>query len=86
MKRHSGVRRAHLLIDLAKQTVGSKQASHAYKLHLEQLLEEHAKQLQRIEKEAKDIVERIPYSGKILAITGISAIAFSWCFRRGWRF
>lgn len=41
MKRHSGVRRAHLLIDLAKQTVGSKQATHAYKLHLEQLLEEH---------------------------------------------
>jgi len=80
MKRHSGVRRAHLLIDLAKQTVGSKQATHAYKLHLEQLLEEHdlaTKQLQRIEKEAKDIVERIPYSGKILAITGISSIALA---------
>lgn len=80
MKRHSGVRRAHLLIDLAKQTVGSKQASHAYKLHLEQLLEEHdlaTKQLQRIEKEAKDVVERIPYSGKILAITGISSIALA---------
>ena len=80
MKRHSGVRRAHLLIDLAKQTVGSKQATHAYKLHLEQLLEEHdlaTKQLQRIEKEAKDVVERIPYSGKILAITGISAIALA---------
>ncbi len=78
MKRHSGVRRAHLLIDLAKQTVGSKQATHAYKLHLEQLLEEHdlaTKQLQRIEKEARDVVERIPYAGKILAITGISSIA-----------
>ncbi|GGA16071.1 hypothetical protein GCM10008018_70900 [Paenibacillus marchantiophytorum] len=74
------MRRAHLLIDLAKQTVGSKQASHAYKLHLEQLLEEHdlaTKQLQRIEKEAKDVVERIPYSGKILAITGISSIALA---------
>ncbi|MDF2652624.1 MAG: transposase [Paenibacillus sp.] len=35
MKRHSGVRRAQLLIDLAKRTVGSKQATHAYKLHLE---------------------------------------------------
>ncbi|MBP1967906.1 IS110 family transposase [Paenibacillus aceris] len=80
MKRHSGVRRAHLLIDLAKQTVGSKQATLAYKLHLEQLLEEYdlaTKQLQRIEKEAKEVVERIPYSGKILAITGISAIALA---------
>jgi transposase len=80
MKRHSGVRRAHLLIDLAKQTIGYKQATHAYKVHLEQLLEEHdlaTKQLQRIENEAQEVVERIPYSGKIRAITGISAIALA---------
>jgi transposase len=80
MKRHSGVRRAQLLIELAKRTVGSKQATQAYKLHLEQLLEEYdlaKKQLQRIEDEAKAALERIPYSGKILAISGISAIALA---------
>lgn len=80
MKRHSGVRRAQLLIELAKRTVGSKQATHAYKIHLEQLLEEYdlaKKQLQRVEDEAKSVLERIPYSGKILAITGISAIALA---------
>ena len=80
MKRHSGVRRAQLLIDLAKRTVGSKQATQAYKLHLEHLLEEYdlaKKQLQRIEDEAKAALERIPYTGKILAISGISAIALA---------
>jgi hypothetical protein len=80
MKRHSGVRRAELLIDLAKRTVGSKQATHAYKLHLEQLLEEYdlaKKQLQRIEDEAKAALARIPYADKILSITGISAIALA---------
>lgn len=80
MKRHSGVRRAQLLIDLAKRTVGSKQATHAYKLHLEHLLEEYdlaKKQLQRIEDEAKAALERIPYTGRILAISGISAIALA---------
>lgn len=41
MQRHSGRRRAQLLIGLAKQTVGSKQASYAYKLHLEHLLAEY---------------------------------------------
>ncbi|EPY07491.1 transposase IS116/IS110/IS902 family protein [Paenibacillus alvei TS-15] len=80
MKRHSGVRRAKLLIDLAKQTVGSFQATHAYKLHLQHLLEEYdlaSTQLQRIEDEAKTVLERIPYTGKILAITGVSAIALA---------
>jgi transposase len=80
MKRHSGVRRAKLLIELAKKTVGSTQASHAYKLHLEHLLEEYDlanTQLRRIEAEAKIVLERIPYAGKILAITGISAIALA---------
>ncbi|MDQ0914678.1 IS110 family transposase [Paenibacillus sp. V4I5] len=80
MKRHSGVRRAQSLIDLGKRTVGSKQATHAYKLHLEHLLEEYDlanKQLQKIEDEVKSVLERIPYTGKILAITGISAIALA---------
>lgn len=80
MNRHSGARRAKLLIDLAKLTVGSAQATHAYKLHLEHLLEEYdlaSTQLQRIEEEAKTVLERIPYAGKILAITGVSAISLA---------
>jgi transposase len=80
MKRHSGVRRARLLIDLAKRTVGSTQATHAYKLHLKHLLEEYdlaQTQLQKIEAEAKNVLERIPYTNKILAITGVSAIALA---------
>lgn len=80
MQRHSGRRRAQLLINLAKRTVGSKQASYAYKLHLEHLLEEYDlanAQLQRIEAEAKAVLERIPYAGKILAISGVSSIALA---------
>jgi transposase len=80
MKRHSGVRRAKLLIELAKRTVGSTQATHAYKLHLEHLLQEYdlaTTQLQRIEDEVKGALARIPYAGKLLAITGISATALA---------
>jgi transposase len=40
MKRHSGERRARTLISLAGRSVGSKQATHAYKLHLKQLLDD----------------------------------------------
>ncbi|GGF90730.1 hypothetical protein GCM10010916_05080 [Paenibacillus abyssi] len=41
VKRHAGVHRAEQLIALAKRSVGAKQALHAYKLHLAQLLEEY---------------------------------------------
>jgi hypothetical protein len=80
IKRHSGMRRAKLLIELAKQTVGSSQATQAYKLHLEHLLGEYDfanTQLRRIEAEAKTVLERIPYAAKILVIIGISAIALA---------
>jgi transposase len=80
MKRHSGARRAQLLIDLAKRTVGSKQAAYAYKLHLEHLLAEYdlaSSQLQTIEDEVKTVLEQIPYAGKILAIKGVSVIALA---------
>ncbi|GGG16859.1 hypothetical protein GCM10010916_37120 [Paenibacillus abyssi] len=80
MKRHSGVRRAQLLIDLAKRTVGSKQAASAYKLHLEHLLAEYdlaSSQLQTIEDEVKTVLEQIPYAGKILDIKGVSVIALA---------
>ena len=38
MKRQPGLKKAQLLIELAKRSVGTKQALDAYKLHLEQLL------------------------------------------------
>lgn len=41
MKRHSGDRKARALISLASRSVGSEQATHAYKLHLKQLLDEY---------------------------------------------
>lgn len=80
VKRHAGVRRAELLIELAKRTVGSKQATQAYKLHLEQLLKEYDlanTQLQRIEAEISTVLERIPYTKKILAITGVNATSLA---------
>ena len=54
MKRQPGFKKAHLLIDLAKRSIGTKQALDAYKLHLEQLLEEYdlaTTQLERVEQE-----------------------------------
>ena len=40
MKRQPGLKKAQTLIQLAKSSVGTTQAHDAYKLHLEQLLEE----------------------------------------------
>lgn len=74
VKRHAGVKRAELLISLAKTSVGTTQALHAYKLHLGQLLEEYdlvQRQLQQIEHELRTILERIPYAQKLLEIRGI---------------
>nr|WP_309568601.1 transposase [Paenibacillus sp. sptzw28] len=85
---HSGVRRAKLLINLAKRTVGSTQATHAYKLHLEHLLEEYDlanTQLQRIEAEARrswaySLCEQNPcYSG--VSATSLAGV-LGWCI--GW--
>lgn len=80
MKRHSGFKKAQSLIDLAKSSVGSKQAHEAYKLHLEQLLEEFdlaTAQLERIEKEVTTVLEQITFAKKILAIEGISEISLA---------
>lgn len=41
MKRQSGLKKAHLLIQVARRSVGTRQALDAYKFHLEQLLEEY---------------------------------------------
>lgn len=54
MKRHAGLQRTELFISLAKRSVGVNQALHAYKLHIDQLLEEYdlaQRQLEQIEDE-----------------------------------
>jgi transposase len=80
VKRLAGLRKAQLLIDLAKRSVGPKQALQAYKLHLQQLLEEYdlaQTQLQQVELEIKSVLNRIPYAKKLLAIKGMSTISIA---------
>ncbi|MFJ7513126.1 IS110 family transposase [Peribacillus simplex] len=80
MKRHAGVPKAHSLIDLANKSVGTKKALDAYKLHLKQLLEEYdlaTVQLEAVEQEVTNILMKIPYAEKILAIKGISTITLA---------
>ena len=80
MKRHAGERKARALIALASRSVGSKQATHAYKLHLKQLLDEYdlaCLQLQTVETEIIAVLERIPFAKSMLAVKGISAISLA---------
>jgi transposase len=80
MKRQPGLKKAYQLIDLAKRSIGSHQAHDAYKLHLEQLLEEYdlaTKQLERVEQEVTNVLQRIPFAKKLLAIKGISEISLA---------
>ena len=78
MKRHSGYKKARSLLVLAKRSIGTKQALDAYKLHLEQLLEEYdlaSSQLERVMQEVTNVLEQIPFVNQILAIKGISEIS-----------
>jgi transposase len=80
MRRQPGLRKAQLLIELATHSVGTPQALDAYKLHLEQLLEEFdlaTAQLERVEKEVTEVLKQIPFARKLLAIKGISEIALA---------
>ena len=80
MKRHSGERRAQALIALASRSVGSKQATHAYKLHLKQLLDEYdlaCQQLETVEAGDHAVIRTIPFAKSMLAIKGISAISLA---------
>jgi transposase len=80
MKRQPGFKKAYLLIDLAKRSIGSHQAHDAYKLHLEQLLEEFdlaTTQLERVEREVTNVLQQIPFAMKLLAIKGISEISLA---------
>ena len=77
MKRQPGLKKAQKLIQLAKRTVGTTQALDAYKLHLEQLLEEFdlaTSQLEKVEEEAKSALKKITFANKILGIKGITEI------------
>ena len=80
MKRQPGLKKAYLLIDLAKRSIGTHQALDAYKLHLEQLLEEYdlaTTQLERVEQEVTKVLQQIPFAKKLLAIKGISEISLA---------
>ncbi|MED4690286.1 IS110 family transposase [Peribacillus frigoritolerans] len=80
MKRQPGLRKAQLLLQLARKSVGTRQALEAYKFHLEQLLEEYdlaVLQLERVEQEVKDVLKQIPFAKKLLAIKGISEISLA---------
>ncbi|MET3321748.1 UNVERIFIED_ORG: transposase [Peribacillus simplex] len=71
---------ARSLLTLAKRSFGTKQALDAYKLHLEQLLEEYdlaSSQLERMTQEVTNVLEQIPFVKQILAIKGISAISLA---------
>jgi transposase len=77
MKRQGGLRKAELLIELAKTSVGTDQALDAHKLHLRQLLEEYdlaTTQLEDLECEVNKILDQLPLAKKILKIKGISPI------------
>ncbi|MFD4932077.1 IS110 family transposase [Peribacillus butanolivorans] len=80
MKRQPGLKKAQLLLQLARKSVGTRQALEAYKFHLEQLLEEYDLaflQLERVEQEVKDVLKQIPFAKKLLAIKGISEISLA---------
>ncbi|MDP1420081.1 IS110 family transposase [Peribacillus simplex] len=80
MKRQPGPKKAQLLINLAKSSIGTGQALDAYKFHLEQLLEEYdlaVKQLERVEQHVKEVLYKIPFAKKLLMIKGISEISLA---------
>ncbi|MEH7503753.1 IS110 family transposase [Neobacillus drentensis] len=80
MKRQPGAKKAQLLINLAKSSIGTGQALDAYKFHLEQLLEEYdlaVKQLERVEQQVKEVLNKIPFAKKLLMNKGISEISLA---------
>ncbi|PFN83284.1 IS110 family transposase [Bacillus sp. AFS076308] len=80
MKRQPGLKKALLLLHLARKSIGTRQALDAYKFHLEQLLEEYdlaVIQLERVEKQVTDVLNKIPFAKKLLTIKGISEISLA---------
>ena len=80
MKRQPGLKKAQLLIHLAKRSIGTRQALDAYKFHLQQLLEEYdlaTTQLERVEQQVTEALKQIPYAHQLLTIKGISEISLA---------
>ena len=80
MKRQPGLKKAQLLIHLAKRSIGTRQALDAYKFHLQQLLEEYdlaTTQLERVEEQVTEVLKQIPYANHLLTIKGISEISLA---------
>ncbi|MFL6558897.1 MAG: IS110 family transposase, partial [Bacillus sp. (in: firmicutes)] len=80
MKRQPGLKKAQLLIHLAKRSIGTRQALDAYKFHLQQLLEEYdlaTTQLERVEQQVTEALKKIPYAQQLLTIKGISEISLA---------
>ncbi|MBV7509701.1 IS110 family transposase [Bacillus sp. sid0103] len=80
MKRQPGLKKAQLLIHLAKRSIGTRQALDAYKFHLQQLLEEYdlaTTQLERVEQQVTEVLKQIPYANQLLTIKGISEISLA---------
>ncbi|TWD93281.1 hypothetical protein FB550_11695 [Neobacillus bataviensis] len=80
MKRQPGLKKALVLLQVAKKSVGTRQALDAYKFHLEQLLEEYdlaVTQLERVEEQVIDALNKIPFAKKLLSIKGISEISLA---------
>ena len=80
MKRQPGLKKAKLLLQVARKSVGTRQALDAYKFHLEQLLEEYdlaVTQLERVEIQVTEVLNKIPFARKLLTIKGISEISLA---------
>jgi transposase len=80
MKRQPGLKKAQLLLHVARRSIGTGQALDAHKFHLEQLLEEYdlaVKQLDRVEKQVTEVLNQIPFAKKLLTIKGISEISLA---------
>jgi transposase len=80
MKRQPGLKKALLLLQVAKKSVGTRQALDAYNFHLGQLLEEYdlaVTQLERVEQQVTEALNKIPFAKKLLTIKGISEISLA---------
>ncbi|WP_409300507.1 IS110 family transposase [Peribacillus sp. SCS-155] len=80
MKRQPGMKKAQLLVQVAMNSVGTRQALSAYRFHLEQLLEEYdlaVQQMDRVEQAVKEVLDSIPFARKLLMIKGISEISLA---------
>ncbi len=74
MKHQPGIKKAEALIKLAKNSVGNDKAHKAYKLHLEQLLEEFdlaTTQLEIVDIQVAEALESITFANKLLGIKGL---------------